>query len=59
MRLVVTGEVDAADGTTVRIGARSLCVHGDSPGAVSMATAVRQGLEGAGVTLQSFVPAAR
>lgn len=57
VRLVVTGEVDASDGTTIRVGARSLCVHGDSPGAVSMATAVRAGLEAAGVTLTPFVAA--
>jgi UPF0271 protein len=55
VRLVVTGEVSAVDGTTVRVGAASLCVHGDSPGAVSMATAVRRGLEAAGTTLRPFV----
>jgi UPF0271 protein len=57
VRLVVTGQVDAVDGTPVQVHAASLCVHGDSPGAVSMATAVRSGLEEAGITLQSFVPA--
>jgi UPF0271 protein len=55
VRLVVTGEVDSFDGTPVSVGARSLCVHGDSPGAVSMATAVRAGLEAAGVSVQPFV----
>jgi UPF0271 protein len=55
VRLVVTGSVDASDGTPVTVHARSLCVHGDSPGAVSMATAVRAGLEAAGVTVAPFV----
>ena len=55
VRLVVTGQVEAADGADVHVGATSLCVHGDSPGAVSMATAVRAGLEAAGVTLSPFV----
>ena len=55
VRLVVTGEVEGADGSPVTVRARSLCVHGDSPGAVSMATAVRAGLEAAGVTLAPFV----
>ncbi|TPG19275.1 LamB/YcsF family protein [Pedococcus bigeumensis] len=55
VRLVATGRVDAADGTAVHVDAASLCVHGDSPGAVSMATAVRAGLEAAGVTLAPFV----
>ena len=57
VRLAVTGQVDAVDGTAVQVRAASLCVHGDSPGAVSMATAVRSGLEAAGVTLEPFVPA--
>jgi 5-oxoprolinase (ATP-hydrolysing) subunit A len=55
LRLVVTGQVEAADGTPVAVAARSLCVHGDSPGAVSMATAVRGALESAGVHLAPFV----
>jgi UPF0271 protein len=58
VRLVATGRVDAADGTPVHVDAASLCVHGDSPGAVSMATAVRAGLEAAGVTLAPFVAVA-
>jgi UPF0271 protein len=57
VRMVVTGQVDASDGTPITIGARSLCVHGDSPGAVSMATAVRAGLEAAGVSIRPFVAA--
>jgi UPF0271 protein len=55
VRLVVTGSVDASDGTPVAVQARSLCVHGDSPGAVSMATAVRAALEAAGVSVAPFV----
>ena len=58
VRLAVTGQVDAVDGTAVQVRAASLCVHGDSPGAVSMATAVRAGLEAAGVTLAPFVAVA-
>jgi UPF0271 protein len=33
---------------------RSLCVHGDTPGAVAMAREVRAALEGAGLKLQAF-----
>jgi UPF0271 protein len=55
VRMVVTGHVDSADGVAVAVDAASICVHGDSPGAVSMATAVRASLEGAGVTLAPFV----
>ena len=57
VRMVLTGRVDASDGSAVPVAARSLCVHGDSPGAVSMATAVRTGLEAAGVTIRPFVAA--
>jgi UPF0271 protein len=34
--------------------ARSLCLHGDTPGAVDHALAVRDALTSAGVTLKSF-----
>ena len=34
---------------------RSLCVHGDTPGAVAMARTVRAELEAAGLTIASFV----
>jgi len=33
---------------------RSICVHGDSPGATEIATRVREALEAAGVGLQAF-----
>lgn len=35
---------------------RTLCVHGDSPGAVLLARAARDGLADAGVALRSFLP---
>jgi UPF0271 protein len=40
--------VRATDGSTVRIDARSICCHGDTPGAVAIAAAVRSSLEAAG-----------
>jgi UPF0271 protein len=43
--------VTAADGKRVRIGAESICCHGDTPGAVEIAAAVRRGLEHAGVAV--------
>jgi UPF0271 protein len=57
LRLVTEGVVEAIDGSTVRIEAESLCVHGDSPGAVAMAAGVRALLERSGVTIASFVSA--
>jgi UPF0271 protein len=55
LRLATEGAVTAIDGSTMRIQADSVCVHGDSPGAVEMAREVRRLLEGAGVVIRSFV----
>lgn len=54
VEMVVTGSVIATDGTTVATPIESLCVHGDTPGAVDIARAVRTALHAAGVTLASF-----
>lgn len=54
VRLVTEGRVTALDGTDVAIEADSLCIHGDSPGAVAMAAAVRAALVDAGVTIRPF-----
>jgi 5-oxoprolinase (ATP-hydrolysing) subunit A len=54
--IVVGHRVTAVDGTPVELTASSLCVHGDTPGAAALAARVRRALEGAGVTLASFVP---
>jgi UPF0271 protein len=55
LRLAQDGVVEAIDGSLVRVQAESICVHGDSPGAVDMARRVRQVLEGAGVAVRPFV----
>jgi 5-oxoprolinase (ATP-hydrolysing) subunit A len=54
VRLAQTGKITAIDGTIIRVDAESICVHGDTPGSVAMAAAVRAGLESAGVTVRSF-----
>ena len=55
VRMLDDGVVRANDGTDVTVHAESACVHGDTPGAVAMAQAVRDGLHDAGVRLASFV----
>ncbi|MDN5717801.1 MAG: LamB/YcsF family protein [Janibacter sp.] len=55
VRIATKGEVVATDGSVVPAPAGSLCVHGDSPGAVTIAREVRAGLERAGVSLTPFV----
>jgi UPF0271 protein len=57
LRLASEGVVTATDGSLVRIEADSICVHGDSPGAVEMARQVRARLEAAGVSIRPFVEA--
>ncbi|WP_375500188.1 LamB/YcsF family protein [uncultured Jatrophihabitans sp.] len=46
--------VSAVDGSDVAVPARSLCVHGDTPGAVELASAVRAALVNAGVEVTAF-----
>jgi UPF0271 protein len=52
--LVTRGTLVSAGGRELRISARSVCVHGDTPGAAQLARAVRSALEQAGVTLARF-----
>ncbi|MEV5748603.1 5-oxoprolinase subunit PxpA [Actinoallomurus sp. NPDC052308] len=54
LRMAVEGVVEATDGTRIRVDARSICVHGDTSGAVELAQAVRKALENAAVPLRSF-----
>jgi UPF0271 protein len=55
VRLATAGEVVAVDGTVLRVDPESICVHGDTPGAVSLARAVRSALTAAGVEPAPFV----
>lgn len=43
--------VVATDGSIVRLDAATMCLHGDTPGSASLARAVREALEAAGVTV--------
>ncbi|TYC98696.1 LamB/YcsF family protein [Arthrobacter echini] len=55
VRLATEGVIVARDGSSLRTAAESICLHGDTPGAVSLAAAVRHDLEAAGVEIRSFV----
>ncbi|PNI08523.1 hypothetical protein CXX84_11475 [Arthrobacter sp. AFG7.2] len=55
VRLATEGTIIAKDGSTIKTAAESICLHGDTEGAVSMAAAVRRELEAAGVGIRSFV----
>ena len=47
--IAVDGHLSAADGGSVTLRAESICCHGDTPGAIEIAAAVRRALEDAGV----------
>ncbi|SJN45231.1 Lactam utilization protein LamB [Microbacterium esteraromaticum] len=54
LRFAESGTIRAVDGTDVHLAAQSICVHGDSPGAVAMAIEIRRLLEASGVTIAPF-----
>jgi UPF0271 protein len=51
---IARGEpIPTAGGAAVSIAAETICCHGDTPGAVEIAAAVRRTLEGHGVTVEA------
>jgi UPF0271 protein len=54
LTMVTSGHVKAVDGSQIRISVESVCVHGDSPGAVQIASAVRDHLKSGGVDVKAF-----
>ena len=54
LRLATEGVIEAVDGSSLQLEAGSICVHGDSPGAVAMARQIRETLVQAGVTIAPF-----
>ena len=55
--MVAEGTVVAQDGSVVSLRADSICVHGDTPGAVALAREVREILVRNGVQIQPFIAA--
>ncbi|MBW8704865.1 hypothetical protein MBT84_35240 [Streptomyces sp. MBT84] len=53
--LARSGVVTAHSGREIPVRARSLCLHGDTPGAVDLARRVRAALQAAGVRVGAFV----
>jgi len=52
--MVTSGQVTAIDGSRIKVSVESVCVHGDSPGAVQIATAVRDRLKAGGADVRAF-----
>lgn len=53
--MVCDGRVRAVDGSLIEFAAQTVCVHGDTPGAVQIARRLRDGLVARGVELKPFV----
>ena len=51
--LVTSGRITAVDGSPVAVRADSICLHGDTPGAVEHAEAVRKALADAGISVRA------
>lgn len=54
VRMALSRDVIAVDGTIVAAPVQSICLHGDTPGAVSLAGAVRAALTDAGIAVRPF-----
>lgn len=52
LSILQTGSLTTTAGTVLPVTADTVCVHGDTPGAVAMAEAIRQVLTGAGYRLR-------
>lgn len=54
VQMVTQGTVNSITGKEIPIQAQTICVHGDTPGAVGMVKAIRLALEGHKLTVRSF-----
>ena len=52
VRFIEEGAITSVSGKRIPVGIDSICVHGDSPAAVTMARAVREALVGAGIEIR-------
>lgn len=55
LQVAESGSVTAIDGSTVHVGAESVCVHGDSPGAVELTRSVVDRLGREGIEIRSVL----
>jgi 5-oxoprolinase (ATP-hydrolysing) subunit A len=53
LRMVAEGRIIAMDGTAITVTAETICVHGDTPGAVELIRRIRGRLEAAGAAIRS------
>ncbi len=54
LKMAKEGKVTAVDGSEIDLVAQTICVHGDTPGAVEMVRTIRQLLESEGVEIKAM-----
>jgi UPF0271 protein len=54
VRMVTDGTVEAIDGSVVDLAPGTLCIHGDNPGSVATARAIRAAFEREGIAVATF-----
>jgi UPF0271 protein len=54
VRMVQTRSVEATDGSSIALAAKTLCLHGDTPGSADLARQVREALTAAGIKVASL-----
>lgn len=54
LMMVTSKKIISIDGAEVPIDAQTICVHGDTPGAVDMIKTIRAKLDAEGITLKAF-----
>ncbi|HDI11729.1 MAG TPA: LamB/YcsF family protein, partial [Candidatus Acetothermia bacterium] len=52
LKIAKEGKVIAVDGTEIPLRVQTLCVHGDTPGAVELAKGIRQRLDAEGIEVR-------
>jgi 5-oxoprolinase (ATP-hydrolysing) subunit A len=52
LHIAQAGRIATSDGSEIRVEAQTICIHGDTPGAVKIASAVGERLKHAGVELR-------
>ena len=54
LRMVESGAITSINGRRIPIVPETVCVHGDTRGAVAIAAAVRERLDAAGISVERF-----
>jgi UPF0271 protein len=50
-----SGRMPTVGGSPVALAVHSICIHGDNPGAVRIARALRNALEASGIAIRPFL----